>query len=252
MAFTIEALRDALAPRPLRYYAQISSTNDEALTWLRDGGVSGSIVVADHQTHGRGRLGRSWYSQPGSALTFSLLMHPPPHHLARITLIGALAVSDALLEIGAMTSLKWPNDVLLKGRKVCGILSEAAWEGSRLLGAVLGIGINVSTNFDGLPLAQSAISLSEVIGRVDRVDLLKRLLARIDHYCQQIDSESLRLTWRDRLSTLGQRVEIVQPNETLIGIAEDVDASGALLIRRADGSLGRAVAGEIMGMSAEA
>jgi len=252
MAFTIETLQDALSPRPFRYYAQISSTNDAALTWLRDGGITGSLVIADHQTHGRGRLGRSWFSQPGSALTFSLLLHPQPRHLARIAMIGALAVGDALLEIGVMTSLKWPNDVLLKGRKVCGILSEAAWEGSRLSGVALGIGINISTNFSGLPLAQSAISLSEVVGAVDRVDLLKRVLARVDHHYAQIDSGALHLTWRDRLSTLGQQVKIVQPNETLIGIAEDVDANGALLIRRADGSLGRVIAGEIMGTSAEA
>jgi BirA family biotin operon repressor/biotin-[acetyl-CoA-carboxylase] ligase len=251
MEFTISTLQNALAPRPFRYYAQLGSTNDAALTWLRDGGIPGSLVITDHQTHGRGRLSRSWFSQPASALTFSLLLHPATHHLSRLTMIAALAVGDALLEIGVRTALKWPNDVLLEGRKVCGILSETAWEGSRFLGAVLGIGVNISTDFSGHPLAQTAISLSEVIGAVDRVDLLKRILAHIDEYYAQIDRDSLRLTWRDRLSTIGQQVRVVQPNETLIGIAEDVDANGALLIRRADGTLGKVIAGDIMGVSTE-
>lgn len=251
MEFTISTLQNALAPRPFRYYAQLGSTNDAALIWLRNGGIPGSLVITDHQTHGRGRLSRSWFSQPASALTFSLLLHPATDHLPKLTMIAALAVGDALLEIGVKTALKWPNDVLLEGRKVCGILSETAWEGSRFLGAALGIGVNISTDFSGHPLAQTAISLSEVIGAVDRVDLLKRLLAHIDEYYAQIDRDSLRLTWRDRLSTIGQQVRVVQPNETLIGIAEDVDANGALLIRRADGTLGKVIAGDIMGVSAE-
>ncbi len=248
---TIEKLQNALSPRPFRYYAQIGSTNDAALTWLRDGGTSGSLVITDHQTRGRGRLSRSWFSEPASALTFSLLLHPPPQHLFKLTMIAALAVGDALLEIGIKTALKWPNDVLLEGRKVCGILSETAWEGSRFLGAVLGVGLNVSTDFKAAALAQTAISLSEVVGTVDRVDLLMRILARIDHYYAQIDRDSLRLLWRDRLSTIGQQVKIIQPNETLVGIAEDVDANGALLIRRADDSLGRVIAGDMMGLGAE-
>ncbi|PJF28068.1 MAG: biotin--[acetyl-CoA-carboxylase] ligase [Phototrophicales bacterium] len=251
MEFTISTLQNALAPRPFRYYAQLGSTNDAALTWLREGGIPGSLVITDHQTHGRGRLSRSWFSQPSSALTFSLLLHPPTRQLSKITMIAALAVGDALLEIGVMTALKWPNDVLLKGRKVCGILSETAWEGSHCLGAVLGIGLNISTNFSGHPLAQTAISLSEVIDTVDRVDLLRRILARIDQYYVQIDSDTLHLTWRDRLLTIGQQIKVVQPNETLIGVAEDVDANGALLIRRADGTLSKVIAGNIMGVSAE-
>lgn len=250
MELTVATLQNALSPRSFRYFAQIGSTNDAAMTWLRDGGIPGSLVITDHQTHGRGRLNRSWFSEPGSALTFSLLLHPPKQYLSRVTIIAVLAVGDALLESGVTTALKWPNDVLLEGRKVCGILSEAAWEGSRFQGAVLGVGLNVSTDFSATALAASAISLSEVTDKVDRVDLLRRILAHIDRYYAQIESDRLRLTWRDRLSTIGQQVKVTQPNETLIGIAEDVDANGALLIRRADGSLGQVIAGDIMGLSA--
>jgi BirA family biotin operon repressor/biotin-[acetyl-CoA-carboxylase] ligase len=251
MDLTVGRLQNALAPRPVRYFAQIGSTNDAALSWLREGGIPGSLVITDHQTHGRGRLSRSWFSEPDSALTFSLLLHPPPRHLSKITMIAALAVGDALLEIGVSTSLKWPNDVLIDGRKVCGILSEAAWEGSRFLGAALGIGLNISTDFSATALAESAISLCQVTTPVDQVELLKDILARIDLYYAQIDSDRLRLTWRDRLSTIGQQVKVVQTDETLIGIAEDVDANGALLIRRADGSLAQVIAGDIMGLSAK-
>jgi BirA family biotin operon repressor/biotin-[acetyl-CoA-carboxylase] ligase len=247
-----EKLRAALGARPFRYYAQIGSTNDTALAWLRDGGVSGAVVIADYQTQGRGRLGRRWVAPPGTALMASVLLHPPSRHLARVNMIAALSVDDTLREFGVPNvTLKWPNDVLLQGRKVCGILSESAWDGSKFLGAALGIGINVSVDFDGTPLASSAISLVEVIGDLSRIDLLSRLLHHLDGWMGQIATEAPRTAWRRRLATIGQRVSIALPGENLIGVAEDVDEYGALLVRRADGSLGRALAGDIAGLNRE-
>ncbi|MDZ4763656.1 MAG: biotin--[acetyl-CoA-carboxylase] ligase [Chloroflexota bacterium] len=248
----LHEFQHALGARPMHYYAEIGSTNDTSLAWLRDNAAHGSIVIADYQTRGRGRLGRSWHAPPGTALMFSIILRPSHLYLARVNMIAALSVEMALNDVGAaQTTLKWPNDVLLNGRKVCGILSEGAWDGSQFLGVALGIGINVSVDFGDTPMASSAISVSEVTSDVDRVLLLTRVLHHLDTWMAQIATDTPRTTWRARLSTIGQAVRIALPQETISGIAEDVDEHGALLIRRADGTLGRAFAGDIAGLSME-
>jgi BirA family biotin operon repressor/biotin-[acetyl-CoA-carboxylase] ligase len=248
----LEAFQSALGERPFRYYAEIGSTNDTALSWLRDNAADGSIVIADYQTRGRGRLGRAWHAPPDTALMFTLILRPPALYVPRINMIAALSVEAAINAVGASkTTLKWPNDVLLNGRKVCGILSESAWEGSRFLGVALGIGVNLRVDFSGSPLAQSAISVGDVVGTIDRVDLLARILHHIEMWMPQIGTDAPRAAWKARLQTIGQRVQIALPHETLSGIAEDVSEHGALMIRRADGTLGQAFAGDLASLSME-
>ena len=132
----------------LRFFESIGSTNDEAMAWADAGAEDWSLVVADQQTQGRGRLGRHWVTNPGAALAFSLVLRPSREEMAFASLfspLGGMGVASALEEIGLAALVKWPNDVLLNRRKVCGILGEAAWTGDRLNGMVLGIGVNVAS-----------------------------------------------------------------------------------------------------------
>lgn len=247
MALSESLVQAALAPRAVRFYDVADSTNDIARTWLHAGAPDGAAVVADEQRRGRGRMGRIWQTPPGAALAVSIVLYPPPAALPRLSMLAAQAVCEVVESLGVdAVQIKWPNDVQIGGRKVSGVLVEAEWERDRLLGAVAGIGLNVSVDFSGTALAESAVSLADVLGSPpDRLELLAALLARVDYWYARLGSPALHERWRARLATLGQRVTVAGPAEPVVGVAEDVDASGALLVRDAAGTLRRVVAGDI-------
>ena len=129
-----------------RYYDTLGSTNDEALTWASKGAPDLSLIVADEQTSGRGRMDRKWFTPPNSAMAMSLVLRPTPTeraHPSRTTGLLALSLTESLLELGLNPRIKWPNDVLLADRKVAGILVESSWTGEKLDALVLGMGVNV-------------------------------------------------------------------------------------------------------------
>jgi BirA family transcriptional regulator, biotin operon repressor / biotin---[acetyl-CoA-carboxylase] ligase len=245
--FTQSLLQDALAPRTVRYNAETGSTNDDAIAWLRDDAPQGAVVIADEQHGGRGRLGRPWYAPAGSGLLLSYIAYPPREHLTRLTMVGALAVADMLESYAiAEVQIKWPNDVRVSGRKICGVLPEAAWDGERALGAVIGIGLNVNIPFILTQYAETAISISDALGEpVDRLETLTRLLTRVDYWLAHIHTSAIFETWRSRLVTLGTHVTVQTPTGVRTGLAEDVTPAGGLLLRKADGSLEQVIAGEI-------
>jgi BirA family biotin operon repressor/biotin-[acetyl-CoA-carboxylase] ligase len=247
MTLTQARLETALRPRPVRYLAQVESTNDLARIWLQDGQGSGAVFVADEQIKGRGRMGHGWFAPPGTALMFSVVIVPESVDLvARAAMLGAVVVSELLDSLGIdKVGIKWPNDVQIDGRKVAGILPEAVWEGERLLGLVLGIGLNARIDFGDTDLADKATSIETMLGKsVDRLDLLVDLLGRIDRWVGQPESD-LHETWKNRLNMLGQIVTVNQPDGSVRGRAESVDERGALLLRLEDDSVYRAVAGDI-------
>jgi BirA family biotin operon repressor/biotin-[acetyl-CoA-carboxylase] ligase len=243
--FTQTELEKWLTPRPVRFFEQIGSTNDAALEWLREGAPVGAVVVTNDQTGGRGRKGRSWYTPPGSALILSVVLRPELSRVPQVTMLGAVAIYDLLTHLGvADVGIKWPNDVQINGLKVSGVLPEAIWEGSSLLGIALGMGINVSIDFSGTELAQTAISIEPALNRqIDRAGALVYLLARIDYWYARLGSGDVFDAWRERLTTLGKAV--VLENGAVRGVAERVDAAGALVVRDADGELHRVIAGDI-------
>lgn len=247
MTLNQTSLVEHLAPRPFRFYQQADSTNDLALAWLSQGAPSGAAVIADEQLKGRGRLGRSWYTPPSTALIVSVILHPAPQHLAQITMLGAVSICEMIESLGASNvGIKWPNDVQLNGLKVSGVLPEAVWEGGKLRGVVLGMGVNVRQDFSHTELATTAISLEPALGKtLDRSELLAFLLARMDNGVEHLGTSSLFNAWKSRLNTLGQSVSLLNNGQSISGIAEGVDENGALLVRDRTGQLQRVLAGDI-------
>lgn len=247
MPLTETTVLAALAPRPARFYPQIGSTNDVAMEWLSHGASNGSVVIADEQVKGRGRLGRTWHTPPGTALIVSVILHPDATHLQQLTMLGALAICDMLDHLGIeQVSIKWPNDVQVNGKKVSGVLPEVHWEGTRLAGVVLGIGINVRTDFSATDLAHHATSIEPALGRpVQRLDLLKDLLARIDYWFARLGTDALFENWQRRLITLGQTVHVESQGRLVNGVAHSVDSSGALMVTGDEGRLHRILAGDV-------
>lgn len=245
--FTQELLQTALAPRAVVYEPRTGSTNDDALAWIHEGAPEGAVVIADEQTQGRGRMGRHWDAPSGEALLLSIIVYPQREYLTRVSMIGSLAVADMIESYGVShVDIKWPNDVRIMGRKVSGVLPEAAWSGDKLLGVALGIGVNLCVEFADAPYAPQAINLNDVLDApANRVDALRRLLARVDHWVGRIADESIFHVWRARLP-LGTHVQVHTPTGMQTGIAEDVDVDGALLLRTASGSLERVLAGDVL------
>lgn len=236
--------------RPCRYYTRTGSTNSEASTWVLTGAPDGAIVLADEQTAGRGRLGRTWLAEPGSSLLFSVILRPAlaPEMLGRVPLLGAVALAECLEGLGLAARIKWPNDVQIEGRKVSGILAEAVWQGDRLPGVVLGIGVNVRRTALSQAQAQAlgAITIEEALGQVpDRGRLLRDLLDRLDAWLPRAGDAALLVAWRSRAGMLGRPVTVQQGEHTLTGIAQDIDEQGALLVCDAQGTLHRLLAGDV-------
>lgn len=248
----VVALREGLASarlgHPLIYLPEVGSTNTYASELAREDTAEGTLVMTDHQIAGRGRVGRVWKAMPGQQLALSLILRPtfPPHFLV---MASALAVAEAIETLtDARPEIKWPNDVLLAGRKVCGILIETS-DGV----AILGMGVNVGGSLDDDPeLASRATTLAEATGRaVSRealaVEIIRRLDARYTMLLEDGDTElrRLRADWRERLVTLGRHTTIHQRETTLAGLAEDVDDDGALLLRTDDGRLTTVLWGDV-------
>ncbi len=229
-------------------FRMIPSTQDELRRLAEAGAPEGTLVVADHQIRGRGRQGRQWLDEPGANLLFSLLLHPdiPAAQLPQLSLLAALASAEALeAATGLAIEIRWPNDLQRRGRKVGGILAEAAAMGERVAYVIVGIGINVNQTEFPADLPGRATSLAlEVEHPLSREVLLETLLVSLDRWYARYLSEGfspVREGWRRAAVTLGQRVE----GAGVSGIAEDLDADGALLVRTAQGDLVRLVAGEL-------
>ena len=252
-----DVLTTTIVGRPIHYWATIGSTMDEARRLAEADAPEGAVVVADEQTAGRGRLERSWWAPPGSSLLLSVLFRPPftPLQAQRLTMICSLAVCDAIAEVPGMQTtglqaagVKWPNDVLINGRKVCGILTELDVTGDGIRSAIVGIGINVNVDFRGAPpLMSPATSLLMEAGRpVSRRDVLVALLTGIERrYLALLEGQSFHQEWAERMTTLGHPVQVSSALERWEGLAVGVDEDGALLVRTTKGSVRRVLAGDV-------
>jgi BirA family transcriptional regulator, biotin operon repressor / biotin---[acetyl-CoA-carboxylase] ligase len=238
----IAALTTRRLGRPTLYFPIIGSTNDVANAEAAAGAGDGLLVIADEQTAGRGRLDRRWWAPPGSSLLMSVLLRPalPPSQAGQLTMcLGLGAVEGIEAVTGLRPALKWPNDLLLDGRKLGGMLTELRLDGEHLAYAVLGIGINVNLDFVDGPasgLVDTAISLSMSLGRdVDRVALLVAILARCEAWYERVlAGQSPHSAWAARLDTVGHRVAVTTTAGSLVGMAVGVTPEGTLLVRDGD------------------
>ena len=230
------------------YYPSLTSTMDMARREAEQGAAEGTVVIADEQTAGKGRLKRIWLSPRGN-IALSIILYPSLGYLPSMMMLASLAVVHSIEAVTSLKSMvKWPNDVLINGRKVCGILVESEVKGGRVDYAIIGIGINVNLRLADFPeFSLIATSLSDELGReVSCLDVTRRLLVEVERlYLALPCGESIYEEWRDRLVTLGRRVQVRWAKTRYDGIAEAVARDGSLLLRRRDGSLTRVVAGDV-------
>ncbi len=239
--------------RRIHHFFKTDSTNSVALRLAADNEPHGTLVVAEEQTAGRGRLGRAWHSEKTSGIYLSIILRPElaPQQAPLLTLVAGLAARDAVVAVtGLAVDLRWPNDLLAGGKKFCGILTEMQAEAQRIHYVVVGIGVNV--NHAKLPaeLESIATSLRLATGRgVSRLELLAGLLASFDRYYNQLLREGSaplisRFSAVSSYAT-GKRVLVTGPKEKMSGVTEGLDATGTLLVRRDDGQLVPVLAGDV-------
>jgi BirA family biotin operon repressor/biotin-[acetyl-CoA-carboxylase] ligase len=247
-------LRSRVIGHPLEVVGEIGSTNDRVLAAGRAGAPEGLAVIADRQTAGRGRLGRPWASPPGVGLYTSILLRPnlPAGRASLLSLVAGLAAGEGIESVsGLVPLLKWPNDLLVEGKKVAGILTEMATMESRVSHVAVGIGINVRHNARDLPedLQAIATSLRLASGReISRGELAAEIYNRLDRWYGELSggrSEAILTRGRARSAILGSSVDVLAGDERWSGLAVDLDADGALLVQDGRGELRRVVAAEV-------
>jgi BirA family biotin operon repressor/biotin-[acetyl-CoA-carboxylase] ligase len=230
------------------YYPSLTSTMEVARREAQQGAAEGTTIVADEQSAGRGRMKRAWLSPEGS-IALSVIIYPSVAHLPSLVMLASLAVVHSIEAVtGLEAQIKWPNDVLIKGKKVCGILIESEVRRNMVNYAIVGLGLNVNLRLTDFPdILPIATSLSDELGRkVSRLELIRQLLVEMERlYLALPTGESIYVEWRDRLVTLGQKVNVTWGETSYEGIAESVARDGSLMLRRSDGSLTRILAGDV-------
>jgi BirA family biotin operon repressor/biotin-[acetyl-CoA-carboxylase] ligase len=281
-AETIRAgLRTRFIGQTIYYWPAIGSTNDELKRLAEEGAPEGALAVTDAQLAGRGRLERKWVAPAGSSLLTSLLFRPSflaPTQVQQLTMICSLAAVDAVVAVtGMRPALKWPNDLLLEGKKLAGLLTELGFshafsnldasmspsgccrdrhsgQENELAWVVVGLGLNANVDFSSEPfrrdwpdLAESAISLAMSIGRpVSRLQLLQSYLTGVEiRYDALRSGINPRQEWVTQLATLGQQVSVRAPDGVYQGVAESVDETGALMLRQPNGQVKRVMTGDV-------
>ena len=249
-----ENLRTRILGQAVLYFRGLTSTNDIAKELAVRGVSEGTVVVAEIQTAGKGRFKREWASLE-DGLWFSIILKPnvPLRQAPKLTLLASVAVAKTINRLyGLKTEVKWPNDVLINQKKVCGILAESQTMGKVLRFGILGIGINANFSIAAFPahLQEAATTLRMELGRkVERETLLCELLAGIESYYELLRRgrfEAILDDWRELAGFLGAYVEIDIDGKRIQGWAADVDDDGALIVRLKDKTLLRVVSGDVV------
>lgn len=245
----VEYLKTRFVGHRTLYYPVVSSTQDAAKQAAKDGAREGTIAIADHQTAGRGRLGRKWLSSPDNSIMVSIVLHPDMEQLHQLNMVAALAVAQSIEKLtGLKATLKWPNDVLIEGKKVSGALVESDVQGEQVGSAIVGIGLNVNLDTSSLTdISATATSLKEMLGKeVSRPQMLEGLLCEFEEVYQALrHGQPVRKEWQARLETLGKHIVVRRADDMLEGCAESVDNDGNLLVRCADGQVITVTAGDV-------
>lgn len=241
------------AGRPVHYFDELSSTNIQAKLEAESGAAEGTLVVADMQTAGRGRRGRTWNSPAGINVYFTLILKPSyvPDKASMVTLVMALAVAEGIYEAcGVKAEIKWPNDVVVNGRKVCGILTEMSAEREMIRHVVIGVGVNVGLQEFPPEIEAVATSLqAECRREVSKADLAANIMKSFEKYYenfqQNTDLSGIREKYNGLLVNQDREVCVLDPKGEFRGIARGINESGELLVEREDGSVAEVYAGEV-------
>ncbi|ADU73267.1 BirA family biotin operon repressor/biotin-[acetyl-CoA-carboxylase] ligase [Acetivibrio thermocellus AD2] len=256
-----EGLGTRIIGQNIHCFSEIDSTNNYAKTLAQKGCDDGTVVLAEHQTQGRGRLGRSWDSMGGKGIWMSIVLRPAVglEDVQIITLAAAVAVVLAFKKVmGIDAGIKWPNDIVLDGKKVCGILTEMSMEMERINFLILGIGINFSHEESEFPeeIRDRATSLGIYlkekkgmdISRFKRSHLIRAILSELEEVYDMINEGKAGVIveeWKKYSVTLGKEVVIKYREEQYTGIAQDVDQSGRLIVKQDDGTVREILSGEV-------
>lgn len=234
--------------RPALTFEQVGSTNDLAHAQARDGAADGLLVIAEEQTAGRGRLDRTWWAPPGTCLLMSLLLRPgarlPVQRASQLTMCLGLGAAEGIEKMtGVRSGLKWPNDLVVAGRKLGGMLAELHTREERLDYAVLGLGLNVNLDFTAANVPAELLSLAtslqiELGHPVDRIGLLAAILEQTEHwYEHMLAGQSPHEAWAARLDTLGRRVRVSLMSGRIEGVAAGITPEGGLLVKDDEGNV---------------
>jgi len=240
--------------KKIHHFHNLDSTNSKAYQLALNGAEEGEVVIAESQEKGRGRLGRQWFSPPFLNLYLSVILRPkiPPHQASLITLMAAVATADAIQKFsGLLPLIKWPNDILLRDRKVAGLLNEIHSEMDRIHFVILGMGVNLNMDEQMFQkeIRTVATSLKNEMGEtISRKTFLQSLLLELERWYTiflQEGSAVILKAWRDRAHIQGKRVKVTSFGESVVGTAIDVDSDGALILETTNGKRKRIVAGDV-------
>lgn len=240
-----KSIRTQFIGRELHYFASTGSTNTEAKRLALAGATGGTLVLADEQTAGRGRMGRRWVAPPNTCLLMSLILRPElePVQAPRLTMLCSLATVRAIKTItGLVVGIKWPNDLVVVSngqKKIAGLLTETCLIGNRLGFVIVGMGINVNlpANSIGPVMTPATSLLTELERPVNRATLLISILEWIEELYPQAIEGNLATAWAKEMVTLGQSITVTSVEQQIEGVAESIDPSGALLVRDLAGKL---------------
>jgi BirA family biotin operon repressor/biotin-[acetyl-CoA-carboxylase] ligase len=256
---SLDEIQGALGTKRLgtrfHYFEEIDSTNSHVRRLAETGAPEGEVVIAERQFEGRGRLGRSWESPPYCNLYFSLLLRPAlaPVHAPQITLMAAVALADTVAAfVVEPPVIKWPNDILLQGKKVAGILTESSCDAKHIEFVILGIGVNLNFPRARMPetIRDRATSLMEVGGKsFSRENFLRRLIQDLDRcygILEDLGFDAIAPRWEAYFALRGRRVRVEMVDGVISGTATGIDGDGALLLEAEDGVIRRVLAGDVI------
>ncbi|MEW9669797.1 biotin--[acetyl-CoA-carboxylase] ligase [Ammoniphilus sp. 3BR4] len=238
--------------KEVHYFPSVDSTQHKAHSLAKEGAPEGTLVIADHQEGGKGRLGRVWHSPPGSGVSMSILLRPKLelHRCPQLTLLTAVAIVEAIREETELpVQIKWPNDILLNGKKICGILTELNAESDCINYLIIGVGINVNT--PSFPEELSGIATSLMLEKkepIRRVKLIQNLLQKLEELYELYLEEGfapIKSRWESHAISIGKNLIIRQMSGTMTGFALGIDDQGVLLVQKDDGSVEKVYSADI-------
>lgn len=242
--------------RVIRFYREVESTNDVAFDLAKEGAAEGTVVIADTQTKGRGRLRRTWISPPGFNLYMSIIFRPliSSKEASILTLVSSIALFETVNSYGIKCQIKWPNDLLINRRKVAGVLTEMEPDGERVQFVLVGLGINLNMTRGVMndlmgEVSEIATSVMEKLGHeVDRPEFTANLINLLEKWYDEFKSKgksTILDEWKKRWGDRNKRVSVTIDRTAIEGIAYDLDQNGFLLVRKDNGEIERIIAGDV-------